>query len=327
MQLVSLAKNPVPGGAFVGELTGFDGTRLRFARWSATRGPRRGTVCLFGGRGEFIEKYFEVIADLRRRGFAVATLDWRGQGGSDRLTADGRKGHVASFTEFDQDLRTFMKEVVLPDCPPPFIALAHSMGGNILLRNAIRPGSWFDRMVLTAPMIAIAPQRIGVPPWLAKVYAEAGSAVGLSRAYVFGGADGAQEQASFDGNLLTSDRERWARNKAVLDAVPELGLGSPTIGWLRAASRSMSEIAERAYPKEVRVPLLLFHAGKDEVVSSKAIEEFGVRLKVGTSVLVPSSKHEILQEVDKVRSRFWAAFDAYLGVEEPGLSGTRSLIA
>ena len=29
-----------------------------------------------------------------------------------------------------------MKDIVLPDCPPPFIALAHSMGGNVLLRNA-----------------------------------------------------------------------------------------------------------------------------------------------------------------------------------------------
>ena len=32
-----------------------------------------------------IEKYFEVVGELRRRGFAVAVLDWRGQGGSSRL--------------------------------------------------------------------------------------------------------------------------------------------------------------------------------------------------------------------------------------------------
>ena len=136
MELVALAKNPVPGGAVVGELPGYDGTKLRFARWEATRGPRRGTVCLFDGRGEFIEKYFEVVADLRRRGFAVATMDWRGQGGSARLLSNPRKGHVRGFAEYDRDLARFMKEIVLPDCPPPFIALAHSMGGNILLRNA-----------------------------------------------------------------------------------------------------------------------------------------------------------------------------------------------
>ena len=114
--------------------------KLRFARWDATRGPRRGTVCLFGGRGEFIEKYFEVVADLRRRGFAVATMDWRGQGGSGRALSNPRKGHVRDFAQYDNDLFRFMKEIVLPDCPPPFTALAHSMGANILIRNAGKPG-------------------------------------------------------------------------------------------------------------------------------------------------------------------------------------------
>ena len=120
MDLVALAKNPVPSGATTGFFKGHDGIKLRFARWEATRGPRRGTVCLFQGRGEFIEKYFEVVADLRRRGFSVATMDWRGQGGSDRLLSNPRKGHVRSFADFDQDLAQFMKEVVLPDCQPPY---------------------------------------------------------------------------------------------------------------------------------------------------------------------------------------------------------------
>ncbi len=78
MTLVSLAKNPVPSGAATGDFPGYDGAPLRYARWEATRGPIRGTVCVFCGRGEYIEKYFEVIADLRRRGFAVAIHDWRG---------------------------------------------------------------------------------------------------------------------------------------------------------------------------------------------------------------------------------------------------------
>ena len=123
MQLVSLATNPVPSGAVVGVFNSYDGAPLRFARWEATRGPRRGTVCVMSGRGEFIEKYFEVIAELRRRGFAVAIFDWRGQGGSYRALADKSRGHIASFQVHDRDLVRFMKEIVLPDCPPPYVAL------------------------------------------------------------------------------------------------------------------------------------------------------------------------------------------------------------
>jgi len=316
MDLVSLAHNPVPGGAYAGLLSGYDGARLRFARWGATRGPRRGTVCLFGGRGEFIEKYFEVIADLRRRGFAVAAIDWRGQGGSERQLPDMRKGHVRDFADYDRDLLTFMKEVVLPDCPPPYVALAHSMGAHIMLRNAVRPGSWFDRMVLVAPMLAIHPERSGYSQSFMSLYAETGYLLRAGDHYVLGGGPGAAEQSAFEGNLLTSDRERWSRNKAVLDYAPELGLGSPTIAWLRAACRSMAMVQNPDYPRSIQVPMLMFAAGNDKIVEPRAIEDFGVGLKVGSQLLLPGARHEILQENDAIRLKFWSAFDAYLGVRE-----------
>ena len=67
----------------------------------------------------------------------------------------------------------------------------------------------------------------------------------------------------------------------------------------------------------MQVPLLLFAAGMDSIVSTQAIEEFALRLKVGTHVLIPQARHEILQETDAVRKDFWAAFDAYMGVDAP----------
>jgi lysophospholipase len=315
MELVSLAKNPVPSGGTVGSFRGYDGAELRYARWDATRMPRRGTVCLFGGRAEFIEKYFEVIADLRRRGFAVATMDWRGQGGSQRMLPNPRKGYVRGFWEYDRDLIRFMKDIVLPDCPPPFIGLGHSMGGNILLRNATMPGLWFERIVLTAPMIAVSDSCLGTTPKRAAVYAEVASLLGLSTAYVVGGSDALVADQKFEGNGLTSDYERWVRNKAVLDLDPSLGLGSPTVAWLRAALRSCRHIASLGFPSRIHVPLLMFAAGNDSVVSTRAIEDFAVLAKVSSCILMPGSQHEILQENDAVRTRFWAAFDAYLGVD------------
>ena len=117
MELVGIARNPVPNGAVPGSFVTRDGLTIRYALWPRTADRRLGTVCLFSGRGEFIEKYFETITDLRRRGFAVAMMDWRGQGGSDRLLKNPRKGHVEDFTDFDKDLGQFMSEIVLPDCP------------------------------------------------------------------------------------------------------------------------------------------------------------------------------------------------------------------
>ena len=78
--LIGTTRNPVPNGAVAGTFNARGGIRIRYARWDTTAERRIGTICLFQGRAEFIEKYFETITDLRRRGFAVATMDWRCQG-------------------------------------------------------------------------------------------------------------------------------------------------------------------------------------------------------------------------------------------------------
>ena len=105
------------------------------------------------GRTEFIEKYFETVDDLRRRGFAVVAFDARGQGGSARLLRNRRKGHVRDFADYVNDFETIMQEVVLPDCPPPYYVLAHSMGGRRWRCSAAeRLRTQIERMVLTAPL-------------------------------------------------------------------------------------------------------------------------------------------------------------------------------
>lgn len=315
MQLVALARNPIPSGAQVGHFAAHDGLQLRFARWDATRGPRRGTACIFQGRSEYIEKYFEVVADLRRRGFAVAIFDWRGQGGSDRLLPDPRKGHVTSFAEYDNDLVRFMKDVVLPDCPPPYIAVGHSMGGNILLRHATIQGSWFERMVLSAPLIGFSDARIPTPQWMARSYAELFGWGPTGQHYVVTGTDKPEEARQFDGNLLTSCPERFHRNRQILEAAPELGIGSPTIAWLRAAYRANAYLQRPQFALQVKVPVLLVAAGRERIVSPAAIETLAQRLKIGARVVIAGAEHEILQERDEMRMRFWAAFDAYLGLK------------
>lgn len=317
MSLIALAINPVPSGAVTLMFDGYDGTKLRAALWEPTRGPIKGTVCVFPGRGEYIEKYFEVVADLRRRGYAVAVMDWRGQGGSERKLANPRKGHVVGFTEYDRDAAIFMRDVVVPSCPPPYVGLGHSLGGNVLLRGAQSEQSVFARMILVSPMVQIHDAQLRNSRGLVRAYTECASLAGLATAYVKGGGDEPEEAQDFEGNVLTSDYVRWSRNKAILEQAPELGLGSPTIGWLRSALRSCAMLQKPGYPKYVAVPMLLFAAGSDQVVSPQAIEDFAVDLKIGGHIMMPGSRHEILQESDDIRQRFWAAFDAYMGIDIP----------
>jgi lysophospholipase len=296
-------------------LTAFDGVELRYARWRPPARGRKGTVCIFGGRTEFIEKYFETISDLRQRGFAVATMDWRGQGGSSRSLRNSLKGHVENFSEYDADLAQFMSEVVLPDCPPPYFALAHSMGANIALRAACARDCWFERMVFTAPMIRLGKgmSHLGLIDGLAQLAVFCG----LGDAYIPVGKDVAAGFGAFEGNLLTSDRRRFERNRLILEAAPQLGLGAPTIAWVRAAVESMKMINAFGFPPQVHVPILMIAGGEDRVVSNLAIEELAMQLKSGARVVIDGARHELLQEREGLREQVWAAFDAFVPGSKP----------
>jgi lysophospholipase len=310
MELVGIARNPIPSGAMPGTMLARDGVKIRYCIWPRSAERARGTVCLFTGRTEFIEKYFETIGDLRRRGFAVAMMDWRGQGGSDRPLRNPSKGHVEDFAQYDGDLRQFMNEIVLPDCPAPFFGMAHSMGAHILLRSAVTKVCWFDRLILSTPMIDISRAAIQSPGL--RLTAEALVLMGLGDMFIPGGEARPWELGSFDDNRLTSDRLRYERIRDVLEAAPWLGIGSPTMGWVHAAFRSIMQVEAMSFSAAIKVPTLIVAAGNDTVVSTRAIERFATRLKSCRHLVIAGAKHELLQERDEIRDQFWAAFDAYI---------------
>ena len=308
MTLVSIPANPVPDNVVSGTIRTPDGAELRFARWAPPAG-RRGTVCVFTGRGEQIEKYFVTVRDLRDRGFAVAMIDWRGQGHSSRRLRNPRKGYVRDFSDFEVDVETFVQQVVLPDCPPPHFALAHSMGGAVMLRIAYAGKRWFDRIVLSAPMIDL-PGRLNTLP--VRVFLKFLRLVGQGGRYVPGGSDQLTGTDSFVNNPLTSDSVRYARNAAILEEDPTLGIASPTVAWADTAFRAMQTFKARDYPSRIRQPILMLAASNDAVVSTSAIEEFAYHLRAGSHLVIAGAKHEILQEQDRYRAQFWAAFDAFV---------------
>jgi lysophospholipase len=308
MTLLSIPANPVPEGAVAGTIGTPDGVTLRFARWPAPVGGK-GTVCVFAGRGEAIEKYFETVRDLRKRGYAVATIDWRGQGHSSRQTGNPFKGHVGSFSEYQIDVAAFVKQVVLPDCPPPYFAMAHSMGGAVMLRVAHAGIEAFERFVLCSPMVDLPGLRASLPMrGLMRLLRSAG----MGEYFIPGGNFDLTKSTDFPGNPLTSDPRRYARNAAILEADPTLGIASPTVAWLDAAFAAMGEFRSSEFAVRIRRPVLMLAAGDDTIVSTPANAAFSRHLPAGSHRVIAGAKHEMLQEDDRYREQLWAAFDAFM---------------
>ena len=308
MTLLSIPANPVPEGAIAGTIGTPDGVTLRFARWPAPANGK-GTVCVFAGRGECIEKYFETVRDLRKRGYAVATIDWRGQGHSSRQTGNPFKGHVGSFSEYQIDVAAFVKQVVLPDCPLPYFAMAHSMGGAVMLRVAHAGIEAFERFVLCSPMVDLPGLRASLPMrGLMRML----RAVGMGEYFIPGGNIDLVKSTDFPGNPLTSDPRRYARNAAIVEADPTLGIASPTVAWLDAAFAAMGEFRSSEFAVRIRRPVLMLAAGDDAIVSTPANAAFARHLPAGSHRVIAGAKHEMLQEDDRYREQLWAAFDAFM---------------
>jgi lysophospholipase len=308
--LVNIPTNPIPEGARAGFFKTSDNVQLRYALWPKSEGAHRGTICLVQGRTEFIEKYFETIADFRRRGFSVATFDWRGQGGSDRLIGNKKLGYVDKFEDYWTDLRSFHGEILLPDCPPPFYLVGHSMGGLASLHAGANDRLMFDRIFLSAPMVALDRQPLSMAG-VAKV-AEALSFVGLGQMPIARKADKPASETTFPGNPLTSDLIRYMRMVDVVKARPGLEIAAPTVRWVAAAMEAMAEANRDSFPARMRTPLLMLAAARDEVVSAAAIERLGLRMRTGRHVVIAGARHELFMENDMIRGQVFAAFDAFI---------------
>lgn len=304
MELYPTPENPAPPGAEATGVMTRDKARLRAMR--AVPDNASGTVVVLGGRGDYFERYFETMRDLVDRGFAVASVDFRGQGGSQRFGASPHRGLTGSFSLYEEDIRAFMETVVLPRCPPPYHVLAHSTGGHIALRVLQRP-RWFEKAVLVSPLVDVI-----YGPWPRPVAAAlvwAGNLAGLGAMYLPGVMKRPMGRADFERNPLTSDEWRWNRDSGILEAAPHLGLGGATFSWLKAARTSLKKVQRMRQPA---VPVLIIAAGADRVVSNRAIRRLARKVPGVALAFIPDSKHEILSERDAVRRQFLAAFDSFI---------------
>lgn len=295
--------------------------KLRTARFDAE--AAKGVCLLLNGQTEFIEKYFEVIDEWRGRGFSVVTFDWRGQGGSDRLLPNPRKAHIDDFAAYDQDLdaviggalRPMMVERKYTTKP---VALAHSMGGNVLLRRLHNVQDEFAAAILSAPMLGIQPR--GVPWWLVERIAAAINRNGPSTDFVWGMAGRDQLKLPFALQVVTSDPNRYARSQAILKAHPDLRLNGPTWGWLDAALRAIALTREPGYAETIKTNALMIAAGRDRVCDSAAVHSFSTRMPYAEFVEIKDAQHEIMMERDPLRAQWWSAVEAFLKKNAPAVA-------
>ncbi len=284
-----------PAGGVAHWVHSSDGKRIRVGHWLPD-GPAHGTVMLFPGRTEYIEKYDATAQEFTRRGFAMLAVDWRGQGLADRLLDDPRIGHIDHFPDYQKDVEAVLAVATALDLPQPWFVIGHSMGGAIGLRAVIERDC-FAACAFTGPMWGIFFTPIMKP--LSRVTAYWGTMLGLGaktppttslESYVL--------SQPFDGNVLTRDQDMFEMMRRQLQAHPELALGAPSNLWLRESLEECAWLMDQPAPD---TPCLTFLGSHEQIVDRKAIRARMANWPNGTLVEIPDGEHEVLMEAPDVR--------------------------
>jgi lysophospholipase len=309
MQLYETAENRLPQGTEVYAAHTRGNLRIRAMTAPALTAESKGTVVFLNGRADFLERYFETMTDMQKRGYHVAGFDWRGQGGSQRILKDHLRGHIRSYREYDEDLRTVMEGVVTKNCPGPYYAIGHSTGGHILLR-ALSRQTWFKKAIVTSPLMELQYGRW--PKSLAFFLASVATAFGFGWCYLPGLKQPPFLLRPFEDNALTSDVRRWNRDANILQNHKNLGVGGPTFAWLVATILSLKDLHKRRRSQGLNTPVMILLAGRERVVDNKAAYRFAASMPGVSVVTIQQSLHEVMLENDAIRKEFLAAFDSYI---------------
>ncbi len=276
-------------------LTTQDGVRIRVGHWPLE--GALGTVLLFPGRTEYIEKYGRTAAEFAQRGFACVAIDWRGQGIAERLLEDHAIGHVGLFTDYQHDVRAMMDLVRSLGLPEPYHLLGHSMGGCIGLRSLLE-GLPVASTAFSAPMwgIRMSPSLRPIAWGISTISRPLGFSSHIAPGQT---AETYVLRVEAADNTLTSDPDNFATLQHHLTEHPELALGGPSLHWLNESLREMRSLWRKPSPK---LPCLTFLGSDEQIVDPDRITDRMARWADSELIVLPSGRHETLMEAKPIRT-------------------------
>lgn len=305
-----LADGPAGGQAWW--VTTKDNVRIRIGGWQ--REDAKGTVLLFDGRSEYIEKYGRNAKDFLANGYNLLSIDWRGQGLADRLTKDPAAGHVCDFPDYQNDVKAMMDHAEELGFNGPYFLIGHSMGGLIANRS-IAEGLSVQAVAFSSPMWGVIIPRALRP--FAKLIASTAVSFGKGHSYVLtGSSDNYIDTAEFEDNELTNDPEMWDYLRNQVRAVPEFALGSPTMKWL---FKAFEEFDFMHGSKAPNLPCITFLGTDEKIVHPDKIRQRMAKWPGSKLVEIPGGRHEMLMDTPELREKIandiCAFFDEHREVE------------
>lgn len=253
------------------------------------------TIVILQGWTEHYTAYAEFAYDMYQEGISTFILDWRGQGRSQRFLDDSQKSYIDTYDSYHHDLNAFMKQIVLPQSKTPPIALAFSMGANILALYETKHPKTFSRLIMVSPMLDIRSDPF--PQLFAWTVAKLMEILGLEKNFVWGHG----QYTGLAPNKVTSSEVRFLKLRELRKNNLETVIGGATWAWLKASLEATWTMRDQA--TLLQIPILMLQAGKDEIVRTEGQDQLCTEAPLCLKVVFPLAMHTILGENDRIRTK------------------------
>ena len=269
--------------------------------WPADGDAARLASCSRAGAAISSRNISRRFAHWHAPGWTITAFDWRGQGGSGRLTAPMRLRAYRGFRRLDRRSRAPSGAEWQAEHAGPHVVIGHSMGGHLVLRALVeRRGRRPTRAVLVAPMLGLH------SPFGARFGERLARLIGGVRRSGAAGVEGQREalhHATRRQSLLTArsptamPTRLWWREQTPehRHRAAELALGDRGV---RVDARARAPIRGS---RRCDVPVLMLVAEADGLVDPRRALA-GRRASCRDARVVrfgAESAHEILREVDR----------------------------
>ncbi|MFH2132013.1 MAG: lysophospholipase [bacterium] len=237
------------------------------------------------GFAEHMRCYYTAAETLSQHGIAVHLMDLPGHG-----LSDGPRGHIEDFQDYLDDVHLFFHSYPHFLKTKPVFLLGHSLGGLIATLYCLQKKPKIKGLILSSPLIRFCSLMSVATTLLSKIIAR------RNPAYLIPKPSGVQS--------LSRNPAKWQQYNSdpyrLRTISPNLYLS------MQQQTRLLQGRAS-----ELTLPLLVFYAAWDQVVSSKAIGQFvkdaGSRDKNG--VIFTEARHELFQEKEQTivieKIRYW----------------------
>lgn len=229
----------------VGIFAGVNNDQIYYRKWQAEN--PQAVVVVAHGLGEHSGRYENLIRLMKDDRVSFYALDHRGHGRS-----EGKRGHISSFSEYIQDLKTLFKLVQKENQEIPVILLGHSMGGVIAFQYALNYPKDISGLILSSAGLIPA---MTPPAWkkmLARMLSKVAPALDMST------------------GLNSQD---LSHDKSVVDAYVSDPLVHDRVSsrWFTEFMQAGADSLRRA--AELNMPLLIIHGADDKIVDFRGSKE------------------------------------------------------